>query len=159
MSTQDKTVAPLLRKVLMDNAQSPYTECWIWRKSRSGVGYGDFRLNGEHWQAHRAAYFAFVGPIPDGMHVLHRCDVRLCCNPDHLFLGTNSDNILDSMLKGRRKGITRKRPAGIICKKSVRKCVRCSGEFMGNAKAMFCRPYCKTAWYRRLKKEKALSSQ
>ena len=88
--------------------------CWLWTKSRISVGYGDFRQDGKHWLAHRAAYEAFIGPIPDGLHVLHKCDVRLCCNPEHLFVGTNRDNIADSMAKGRRRGITRVRPSGLI---------------------------------------------
>ena len=50
---------------------------------------------------HRAAYEAFVGTIPDGMCVLHRCDIRACINPDHLWLGTKGDNNTDRKLKGR----------------------------------------------------------
>lgn len=87
--------------------------CWMWTRSRQAQGYGDFRYQGKHYTAHRAAYEAFTGPIPAGMHVLHRCDVRACCNPEHLFLGTNRDNIADSVAKGRRKGITRRRPSGL----------------------------------------------
>jgi hypothetical protein len=54
-------------------------------------------------KAHRASYEAFKGPIPDGMHVLHQCDVTECVNPDHLFLGTQLDNVRDMMTKGRAK--------------------------------------------------------
>jgi len=93
----------------------PVTEsgCWLWQGSTTGRGYGDFRSNGTHWLLHRFMWLKYKGPIPEGMHVLHMCDVRLCCNPDHLFLGTNADNIQDSMNKGRRKGVTRKRPSGL----------------------------------------------
>jgi hypothetical protein len=55
----------------------------------------------------------FKGAIPPGIHVLHECDIGACINPAHLFLGTNTDNIEDSMNKGRRKGVTRKRPCGL----------------------------------------------
>lgn len=50
---------------------------------------------------HRLAYEAYVGPIPTGLHVLHKCDVRSCCNPHHLFVGTAKDNMQDCKKKGR----------------------------------------------------------
>jgi HNH endonuclease len=65
------------------------------------------------YSAHRVSFQAFVGPIPDGMHVLHSCDTRSCVNPYHLSLGTNADNIADSVAKGRRLGVKRDRPKGL----------------------------------------------
>lgn len=53
------------------------------------------------YPAHRAAYLLFVGPVPDDLFVCHRCDVRPCVNPSHLFLGTQSDNLRDMVNKGR----------------------------------------------------------
>ena len=83
------------------------TGCWIWTaatyKSSGGDLYGNFQIDGALDGAHRAAWRLFVGPIPEGMHVLHRCDVSLCVNPAHLFLGTNQDNVDDKMRKGRFK--------------------------------------------------------
>lgn len=70
------------------------------------MGYGDFRLNGKYYTAHRASYEAHHGPIPDGLHVLHECDVRCCVNPGHLRLGTNEENVHDCCRKGRNAGLS-----------------------------------------------------
>jgi len=82
--------------------------CWEWQGSRSSGRYGSFGMtvDGEFvsYKAHRAAYELARGPIPDGLHVLHKCDNPACCNPDHLFLGTHQDNMMDMKEKGRAKG-------------------------------------------------------
>lgn len=93
----------------------PEAGCWVWVNALDGVGYGSFRdqNKGTTKRAHRAAYEAYYGPIPDGAWVLHRCDNRACCNPHHLFLGSRRDNIDDAVKKGRLKGITRNRPSGL----------------------------------------------
>lgn len=77
-------------------------DCWLWLRYRDALGYGrvDARKFGEN-KAHRYAWILFNGPIPAGMHVLHRCDVRCCVNPEHLFLGTHTDNMRDCAAKGR----------------------------------------------------------
>jgi hypothetical protein len=64
-------------------------------------GYGIFWLDGKQVQAHRVAWTLQHGPIPDGLHVLHKCDNRYCVNIDHLFLGTAQDNVNDMIAKGR----------------------------------------------------------
>lgn len=84
--------------------------CWVWRgtiDARTG-GYGRFRPDGHGRQvrAHRVSWELANGPIPEGMHVLHRCDNPPCVRPDHLFLGTNRDNIADRVAKGRGRGFT-----------------------------------------------------
>jgi hypothetical protein len=75
--------------------------CWLWTAACYGTGYGVLRVNGRNHHAHRMSWRFHRGEIPEGMHVLHKCDVRSCVNPDHLFLGTNDDNIQDCISKGR----------------------------------------------------------
>lgn len=75
--------------------------CWLWVRSVLANGYGCLRRDGKTLYAHRVAWELYRGPIPIGLHVLHRCDVRRCVNPRHLFLGTNHDNIKDCRKKGR----------------------------------------------------------
>ena len=82
-------------------ATGPLDECWEWRASRRGEGYGGFKMNGRVVFAHRAAWELTRGEIPNGLFALHRCDNRLCCNPGHLFLGTIQDNTDDMFAKGR----------------------------------------------------------
>lgn len=77
--------------------------CWEWtaRKNRL-VGYGTARLGIKTENAHRVSWRIINGEIPDGLWVLHKCDNPLCVRPDHLFLGTQIDNMTDMILKGRK---------------------------------------------------------
>lgn len=78
------------------------TGCWEWQGAKLWNGYGRLApLNGEYL-AHRASYAVAKGEIPEGLKVLHKCDNRQCINPDHLFLGSSSDNLNDCYAKGRR---------------------------------------------------------
>lgn len=79
------------------------SSCWIWMASTSIYGYGSFGYENKTQGAHRVSWQLFKGPIPDGLHVLHKCDVAPCVNPDHLFLGTSQDNMTDMVLKGRAR--------------------------------------------------------
>lgn len=80
----------------------PATSCWVWALRLNGHGYGRVQLSSSRTTAaHRVAWEAVHGPIQDGLFVCHHCDVRRCCNPDHLFLGTNQDNVDDREAKGR----------------------------------------------------------
>jgi hypothetical protein len=82
----------------------PNSGCWLWEGSQNGNGYGHIGLGGTgggNGLVHRLMWELHNGTVPDGLWVLHRCDVRACCNPDHLFLGTPLDNMQDMHAKGR----------------------------------------------------------
>lgn len=84
--------------------------CWPWTGWKYGWGYGRFtvgaRRTGDRRNvaAHRYSWELANGPIPEGLHVLHKCDNPPCVRPEHLFLGTNDDNIADRIAKGRYRG-------------------------------------------------------
>lgn len=114
----------------------PVTGCWNWRSSCQTMGYGQVRISGKSWTTHRASWTVHRGPIPRGLSVLHRCDNRKCCNPEHLFLGTAKDNFEDAITKGRHSGGF---PSGATKKTRQRKLtdadvlrIRTSGEKAGD---------------------------
>lgn len=113
----------------------PVTEsgCWIWTGHTYGIGYGSIVIDGTRVPAHRAAYTEFVGEIPEGMLVCHRCDVPACCNPDHLFLGTYKDNMRDCVTKGRFKAAehaSKAREARIRLNPEAVKVIKYASEYM-----------------------------
>ena len=73
--------------------------CWLWKRGLDDGGYGIVRMDGKVWKAHRVAWFLTYGIIPD--KVLHKCDIPRCVNPEHLFLGSQKDNMADAYKKGR----------------------------------------------------------
>lgn len=116
MSHATRTAIPLIDRFL---AKVQKTEtCWQWMADKTGRGYGRIHDGGGHYGktlgAHRVAYELFVGPIPEGTSVLHRCDNPGCVNPKHLFLGRQADNIADSVLKGRHRCGERSRGAKLV---------------------------------------------
>jgi hypothetical protein len=92
---------PDLKRFLTKFEMLDGDRCWLWKACVYRDGYGMFTVNRSVLRAHRYAWTFFVGAIPDALHVLHRCDVRRCVNPGHLFLGTDADNTRDKRSKGR----------------------------------------------------------
>lgn len=94
----------MIERFLDKVSPEPNSGCWIWTASQYSSGYGQFRVLVDGvWKlrgSHRVAYEFFKGTIPSGLSCLHRCDVKLCCNPEHLFLGNHSDNAKDLVAKG-----------------------------------------------------------
>ena|ERR1035437_1750037 len=112
MGKHDETASEKLDRC---SIPEPNSGCLIWTGSIRENGYGQISLSkndpirqttntkGRMFAAHRVSFELANGPIPDNLSVLHRCDNRLCINPDHLFLGTHNDNMVDMMSKGRYK--------------------------------------------------------
>jgi len=94
--------------------KSNFQSCWLWIGAQDSAGYGNCWYKGKCYKSHRVAWELIKGPIPNGMHVLHKCDNPSCCNPFHLFLGTDADNMADRNRKGRQAwGSAMNRPDGL----------------------------------------------
>jgi hypothetical protein len=76
-------------------------DCWNWLASKKWDGYGQVKFEGSMQTAHRTSWILHNGPVPEKLCVLHKCDNPGCVNPEHLFLGTQRDNVHDAIKKGR----------------------------------------------------------
>ena len=101
-------------KILMHRFEDRYmpepnSGCWLWTGATDTFGYGRLRYGKIFLLTHRLSYRIHCGPIPEGMSVLHSCDIPCCVNPDHLRLGTPSDNTSDMMKRNRWRAGNRAR--------------------------------------------------
>jgi len=99
----------------------PFSTCHWWVAALDTYGYGQILIDGTAQRTHRVCYQLYRGPIPNELQVLHTCDNRSCVNPDHLFLGTNQDNVDDKVKKGRQSAMKgTKNPRAILSEDDVR---------------------------------------
>jgi len=98
----DKNINNFWKKVVISaNKNYNGSPCWEWNGATKMEG-GAVRINNKTYNAHRISWMMKNGDIEDDLYVLHKCDNRPCVNPDHLFLGTQKDNLNDMIQKGRR---------------------------------------------------------
>lgn len=117
-------------------------DCWLWTARRDKDGYGGISIGSKNFRAHRIAYELTFGAIPKGLIVCHHCDNPPCCNPSHLFLGTQQDNSTDRVKKGRAASGDRngsrlhpeRRPRGAQHRWQTKPESRLHGERNGRAK-------------------------
>ncbi|MDB4915652.1 MAG: to phage protein [Gemmatimonadetes bacterium] len=100
--TPEETSA--LQRRIRDGSAVDANGCWIWQRSTRN-GYGQISVRDTNTYTHQLSFAVFKGPIPDGQRVLHTCDVQRCNNPEHLFAGTQLDNVRDMEQKGRARKV------------------------------------------------------
>lgn len=101
-SPDDYSYIERTKKRLMNSMEINNKNCWCWTKDKNNRGYGQTTFRKKTGQrSHRISWLVWKGEIPEGLLVLHKCDNPSCINPDHLFLGTHEDNMIDMKVKGR----------------------------------------------------------
>lgn len=152
---------PLAERLDHYSIPEPNSGCWLWCGSvtRGGYGHLNVALPGSRARrahpAHRLSWIAHQGPIPTGLWILHKCDVRSCINPDHLFVGTHAENMADMVAKGRhRRGDYRGEKHGsttlserqVLEIRADRRTYRGIGKAYGISPATVCRIKCGDTW-------------
>lgn len=99
--TKEQRIEEFANKINENGSLILDTPCWEWMGTKNPNGYGSFSSRYFSGLAHRASWEIFVGPIPDGLFICHKCDNKSCVNPEHLFLGTQYDNMQDKAQKDR----------------------------------------------------------
>jgi hypothetical protein len=103
------------------------TDCWLWNGATTNFGHGRIKINNKFFSVHRLSYIIHIGKIPKELFVCHHCDNPSCINPQHLFIGTRSDNMKDAYNKGRLKIPHNKGenvPGHILTEKDVKKIIK-----------------------------------
>lgn len=91
------------RCAILSSVRVDANGCWIWTGAKNDKGYGQINFNQKRLYTHRAMFETLKHPL-NGAQVCHKCDTPLCCNPDHMFAGTQKDNMVDKMIKERYAG-------------------------------------------------------
>lgn len=100
--TRLKLARPKHEDRFWSKVDQPLEGCWLWQAGCFDTGYGAFYLDGQNRGAHGVAWELANGPLPEGMWVLHHCDVPQCVRPDHLYAGTITDNARDMVMRGQQ---------------------------------------------------------
>lgn len=107
----NKECTPEMRFWGRVNKNTP-SGCWIWTGCVDKWGYGDLNVRGKHIQAHRYAWMLLNGD-PGELDVLHKCNTQPCCNPGHLYLGTDLENARDRVAAGTARTATKLTPEAV----------------------------------------------
>lgn len=97
-----RTLKEVAEKIVSRCKYDPVKGCWLWQGAKSSWGYGLIRFQGRTTGTHRIMYEYFFGPLGT-LDACHKCDVKNCVNPFHIFVGTDKDNFADAYKKGLRK--------------------------------------------------------
>jgi hypothetical protein len=134
LPVDEAAIAHLASRTIRDEK----TGCLVWQRAKSRTGYGIAHYGGRTRLAHRLSYEANCGPVPNGLHVLHVCDNRPCIAIEHLFLGTQQDNISDMHRKGRGRWPTPVLNAQLVGEMKRRFAL---GQSAGEVAKLFGKPY------------------